>query len=816
MLRINFNDNWYYGDATECRDIFDESPEFQKITLPHDAMIKNKRTSSSINENTTGFFPGNSCIYTKTIIANEEWKGKNIFLEFEGAYMNSMVYVNEMLAGKCPYGYSGFYVEISDFFEFGQKNVIKVLTKNDMELTSRWYPGSGIYRNVNLLIGNELYIKADGVKVNTPDVAKEGALIHIETNLTHRWQGRKKAVLKTEIFDENQNLVDSDSYPFTIWSNEEKKLTQRIWIDNPKLWSIETPVLYSAESRIYLENEVIDVCMEHFGIRDLKTDTRNGLRINGTTVKLRGACLHHDNGVLGAATYAQAEERRVRILKEAGFNAIRSAHNPMSKQMLEACDRLGMLVIDESFDMWNTFKADHDYSFYFAEWWKHDLKAMVDKDYNHPCVFMYTVGNEIQEIGTDKGRATNLELANYVRSLDTTRFVGNAINGMFAVMNRIEEILPEILEEDRGRVLKSGDINDLLTVLDANMDKIASHRLVGESTEEAFAGLDVCGYNYMDSRYEQDGTLYPNRVIVGSETRPDAACHNWKLVTKLPYLIGDFVWTGWDYLGESGIGKNDYEHKKAKGIYGPYPWYIAYCGDIDICGNRRPQSYYREIIWNLRKEPYIAVENPRHYSKIPAKTNWSWSDTIESWTWPGAEGKPIRIEVYSGGQEVELIINGISIEKKVLRESDMSIVSFDSIYQPGKIEAVAYRDGVEIGRMEIVTAEDNIAIYMTTEREELECKTEELVYVQIGIRDRHRRLNTAKNIKIHLTLDGPGEILGYGSADPLSLENFYDRERTTFYGRALAVLKTTNEKGMLRLTASADGLNDTVTEILVK
>lgn len=345
-----------------------------------------------------------------------------------------------------------------------------------------------------------------------------------------------------------------------------------------------------------------------------------------------------------------------------------------------------------------------------------------------------------------------------------------------------------------------------MTLLDANLEAIMQHELVEKSIEEVCSSVDIYGYNYMEPRYEIDGEKYPSRIILGTETNPDKIAHNWDLVKKLPYLIGDYVWTGWDYLGESGVGRNDYINPEMRGIFGQYPWYMAYCGDIDICGNRRPQSYYREIVWGLRKNPYIAVERPQYYGKIAAKTNWSWTDTIESWTWYGYERKPIKVEVYSDAQEVELLVNDQIIERKIVGEEFMYKAIFDLVYTPGKITAISYNNGVETGRMDILTADEEVYLNIEVETKEVLANGMDLAFVNISLVDKNGNLNTSMDRKVKISIEGKGLLQGYGSADPTSCENFYDTERTTFDGKALAVIRTTKEKGEIIITAESDGL----------
>lgn len=809
MIRQNFNDGWQFADFGECRDIFDNQPEFTEVQLPHDAMIMGERREGSINKNTIGFFQGSTYVYKKIFLAEPEYCGKKILLEFEGVYMNAMVYINGQMAGKCLYGYTNFFVSIGHLLEFGVDNEIKVIAKTGMELTSRWYSGSGIYRSVNLLIGNSLHIRENGIKVDTKSVAADGVCIEAAADVLHEGSQKVRGQLQTDILDSaNSKIIHTEMTPFTIFPGEEIKLRQRIYSTRLRRWEPENTNMYRMKCRIITDDTIIDEADARFGIRKLELDAKNGLRINGKKIKLRGACIHHDNGVIGAVTLYQAEERRVRLLKEAGFNAIRSAHNPISRELLRACDKYGMLVIDEAFDMWNIAKAEHDYAFNFSEHWEKDLAAMVDKDYNHPCVIMYMIGNEIQEIGTPQGASLNRQMAEFIRNMDASRYVGNAINGMFTVMEHMNKILPDILNEAGNVKEISGDINDFMTLLDSYMGEIMEHEVVGKAIEEACASLDVCGYNYMDSRYVKDGKQYPNRIIVGSETNPDKIGYNWPVIEHLPYVIGDFVWTGWDYIGESGIGKIDYGNIKAKGIYGPYPWYLAHCGDIDICGNRRPQSFYREIVWGMRKKPYIAVQRPQHYGKQYRRTNWSWSDSINSWTWPGYEGKPIIVEIYSAHEEVELLINDISMGRKQVGEEIPYQVRFDTLYQAGTITAASYKGGRECSREVLKTAGEAAGLLVTADSSALAADGRDIAFLDIAAVDSQGDINTSFNGKVAIVIEGPGIVQGFGSADPCSKENFFDRERTMFDGRLLAVIRTVKEEGEIKITLKAERLQD--------
>ena len=383
----------------------------------------------------------------------------------------------------------------------------------------------------------------------------------------------------------------------------------------------------------------------HFGIRRLQFDTKYGFRLNGKEIKIRGGCFHHDNGVIGACAFDRAEERKVELHKAAGFNALRSAHNPTSRALLDACDRLGMLVMDECFDMWNVGKTEHDYSIDFEEWWARDLKAMINKDFNHPSVILYSIGNEIVEReGSSDGYTWARKLANFVRSIDPTRPVTSAI---CYVMGPRGYNLNDMIK-DAMKVMADQTVNQEASAEYGLTDSALNPYF--DLTEEYAAALDIMGCNYLHKRWAQDVEHFMNRILCGTDSCPQDAADLWRLVKKHPSILGDFTWTSMDYIGEVGIGQIDFDEQASASFMGSWPWILAYCGDIDLIGTRRPQSYYREIVWGLRKDPYIAVSRPEHNGKKPKVSPWSWTDVIESWSFPGFEETPVQVEVYADGE----------------------------------------------------------------------------------------------------------------------------------------------------------------------
>jgi beta-galactosidase len=533
-----------------------------------------------------------------------------------------------------------------------------------------------------------------------------------------------------------------------------------------------------------------------FGIRSLRLDPERGLRVNGETVKLRGACVHHDNGVLGAATFARAEERRVQILKDAGFNAIRMSHYPMSKAMLDACDRIGVLVMDEAFDLWTSAKSDFDYSLNFPQWWERDIEAMVAKDVNHPSVILYSIGNEIPETGSPAGAAWGRKLAEKVRLLDGTRYVTNAVNGMVAVLGDLSAM--------RSQAGEGGGVNAVMADAGEAMNAISSSDLVTRRTAESFSVLDVAGINYGEARYGLDRDLFPNRIIVGSETFPTRIDGNWRLVKQHGNVIGDFTWTGWDYLGEAGIGRPQYALADGTrpSFTGPYPYLLAGCGDIDITGHRRPASYYREIVFGLRTRPYLAVQRPDHHGKTFTGSPWAWSDSISSWTWPGSEGSPVTVEVYSDADEVELLVNGRSLGRRAVGDSHRFRAEFEAVYEPGELLAIAYTGGTETGRHLLRSADGPVLLRAEADRQVITADGGDLAYVTLTLTDPAGTCCTRADRPVRVEVTGQGVLLGFGSASPSTEERFDATERRTYDGRALAVLRPTGP-GKIRLIAFA-------------
>ncbi|MEU8138896.1 glycoside hydrolase family 2 TIM barrel-domain containing protein [Streptodolium elevatio] len=795
MIRSAFNRGWEVRPRSGPFAEFMGPPApYVEVTLPHDAMLGRERNPGGTA--TLGFFPEGAYEYRKTFHVPEDYRDKRVAIEFEGVYRGAMVYINDEFAGQRPFGYSAFVVPVDNFLRYGEDNEVRVECRTHHD--SRWYSGAGIYRDVHLAVGNMTRIPLDGVRVTTPDVDTDQAVVLVTTLVEHDGPTRTTVDVVTEIRDAAGAVAATDRSVVSVFPGEPATVRQRLYVKRPALWSVDTPTLYTATVALRDGSGDVDQDQAVFGIRTLRLDVDHGLRINGEPVKLRGACVHHDNGVIGAATIARAEERRVQLLKDAGFNAIRSAHNPLGKAMLDACDRLGMLVMDEAFDMWTQNKTDGDYGLDFPTWWERDLEAMVRKDANHPSVIMYSIGNEILELGNPSGAAWARRLAEKVRALDDTRYVTNGVNLMLPFLNDVVAMV----NDGAPAGAQHANLNAMMAAMDDAVNTVSASEMVTTRTAEAFAVLDVAGMNYADSRYELDRELFPNRIIVGSETVAKRIDTNWRLVLDNSHVLGDFTWTGWDYLGEPGLGMVGYADQiTPETSPAQFLLLTARAGDIDITGHRRPASYYREIVFGLRTAPYIAVQPPSGYGRETVSGPWAWTDTVSSWTWDHPAGSPVKVEVYSDADEVELLCNGEVVGKAPAGEAHRFRAEFDTTYRPGELTAVAYKDGVEQGRHRLATATGPLALVADVDRTTLRADDTDLAYVTLTLTDADGNVYRDRDRQVSVRVTGPAVLQGLGSANPLTREPFTADTHTTYEGRALAVIRPSGP-GEITVTAT--------------
>ena len=765
-----FDDNWkfYRGGTSNAEKLSYDDSKWRMVDLPHDWSIENLPglqspfTQNAISQTSGGYTVGGTAWYRKTFNVPAAQKSKRIIIQFDGVYMNAAVFINGHNIGTHPYGYTSFWFDLTDNINFGGKNIIAVEVKNEGQ-NSRWYSGSGIYRHVWLQVAEPVHITQWGTYITTPEVSVASAKVNVKTKIVNESKADQKVKVITKILDPQNKEASSSQSEELISAGSSNEFKKDMDVATPALWSCESPSLYTAITQVFINGLIADEERTTFGIRKISFDGENGFQLNGKTVKLKGGCVHNDNGPLGSKTYDRAEERRVEILKASGYNAIRCAHNPPSPAFLDACDRLGMLVIDESFDCWKYAKNPYDYHLYFADWWKKDIESMVLRDRNHPGIIMWSIGNEIPEKNTPEGVEEAGQLASYVRALDATRPVTAAVD----------------------------DINP--------------------AKDPYFAKLDVSGYNYPVRNYGHDGNTYetdhkrvPGRVMFCTESFAMEAFGSWMEVIDHPYVLGDFVWTSFDYIGEASIGWLGYP--VASNFY---PWNLAYCGDIDICGWKRAQSYYRDALWKENQlsifvkslKPSFALNN-----KTADWSKWNWDDVVADWNWTGYEGKPLSVNVYSSCPQVELFLNNKSLGKKETSRATKFMATWDVPYQAGELKAIGYDGAKKVNISVLHTAAAPVKIRLTADKSKLKANNQDLSYITVELLDAKGTLNPRANNLLHFKVDGPGEIVAVGNANPVSLESNQLPQRKAWRGKCLVVIKSTHKAGNITLTASADKL----------
>lgn len=805
MKKHLFNDNWIFAEGAGnglFASLTGGTNAPVTVNLPHDAVIGTSRVHER-NLGSVGFYKARNVNYTKKFTVPVDWADKSVFIEFEGIYQNAAIYVNNSYAGSAFYGYGGHYFDIKRFLRPGQENEIRVLVKNGANPAGRWYTGGGIYRDVWLHTGSYVHIVPTGTRVSTESVEADQATVLVVTPIVHDGTDVVTAYVKNEILDSYGNVVAQETIPVTCFDHAEKCLRQRLIVPAPQLWDAESPNLYTIRTTVNAGGCEVDSYTDSFGIRSMQLDAKKGLRINGKTVKLRGGCIHHDNGVVGSATFYDSEERRVRIMKQMGYNAIRMSHHPASKALLRACDKLGMYVMDEFADVWTSAKSDFDYGVHMPLTFENDVAQMVYKDFNHPSVILYSIGNEIPENGNRFDVSYGRKIVDIIRSIDSDRYILNSINIMLAMMEHMDELIASMGGGNDGDpATAGGEINAMMASLGDIMGSLSTSPISSRYIEEACGQLDLSGYNYAEDRYESDAQLYPNRVLVGSETFPAKLAKNWALVKKLPNVIGDFVWTSWDYLGESGIGKNSYLEDPDGGMMhmNMWPLRIAMCGTVDLNGVPQPVAYWRQIVWGLAKGPYINVCPPEVFGKTVNLSAWGWSDGQNTWTWTGSEGKKMDVDVYADADEVELFINGVSVGKKAVGEKLPYVATFQVVYQPGEIRAVAVKNGISAEQILYTAGKSDLSV--RAESEKIDVLTG-VGYVDISFRDEKGILDPCTTATVSVSVEG-GILQGFGSTDAESDENFTGNTFKTYRGRLLAVVRAL-EPGQVNVSVQADG-----------
>ena len=814
-LELAADSNWKFvlGDPGGAETRSFEDASWRRVDLPHDWSIEGRPSKDNPTGSEGGYFPAGTGWYRKTFSAPPEWRGKRVSVEFDGVYRNATVYLNGHKLGNQPYGYTSFSFELTPDLDFSGLNVLAVRVDNSAQPNSRWYSGSGIYRHVRVVVTDPVHVAHWGVLVSTTRASTESGSLSVRARVENESAAPARVTVETQILDRGGKPVGHAQSAVEAAPGSATEASQEIAVSKPALWSPEAPALYRAVTRLRKDGKVVDEVVTTFGIRTLAWSPEKGLLLNGKAIKLAGGCVHHDNGPLGAAAFDRAEERRVELLKAAGYNAVRTSHNPPSPAFLDACDRAGLLVLDEAFDTWKANKLKYDYGRNFDEWWQRDISAMVLRDRNHPSIVVWSIGNEIPELLVERGPAIAKRLADQVRSLDSSRPLTQAVP-----------------------TSTSGPFPDAV-----------------------LAVLDIAGYNYNLARnYGDDHRRVPSRLMMTTESFPAAAFEQWQLAKDNPFILGDFVWTAMDYLGESGIGAwaygtpqqasqaammmagmqgmadkmflamaNGVDLKammaQAGGNQGGqspmsflapgYPWHAAQCGDLDLTGHRKPQSYYRDILWNGGDRVYATVRLPEPEGKKIIAVAWAVYPTLPSWTWPTQEGKELQVEVYSGVEKVRLYLNDKLIGEKATGRSEQFKAMFTVPYAPGTLKAVGMRGDRAVAESVLTTAGSPVRLRLTADRTTLQAGGQDLSFVTVEAVDAEGRFQANADQEVQFTITGPGVIAAVGNADGKDESPYQGDRRKLFQGRALVVVRTQGQSGAIQLTAKSVGLTGNVVRL---
>ena len=772
-----------------CRHLGDTAPG-KTVTLPHDAMLAEPRTALSAGGTNTGWYEGYDYEYRRTLTVPENELADTHILEFEGVYHNAEVWLNGQKAAFRPYGYTNFYVDCAPYLHAGE-NELRVIARNADQPNSRWYSGAGIYRPVQLWKARGAHITLNGVKIRT--LSLDPAVVEVRVKTTAPGTVR----LMVDDLPAMQQESDGEAI-FTLT------------LDNARLWTPETPNLYTCRVS-FADDEVT----ETFGVRKVEWGT-DGFLLNGKRYIIQGACIHHDNGLLGAVCDPDAVARKVRLLKENGYNAIRSAHNPCSKALLTECDRQGMLVMDEYIDHWYIHKTEHDYVDYFDDWWHQDLTDMVEKDYNHPCVVLYSTGNEVSETAQKRGIALTKEMTDFLHGLDDSRPVTCGVNIFFNFLSSIgfgvysdEKAKKEAERAEKAKqrgekaakkkAVGSQFFNNLAGLLgDEFMKRGATLHGCDVKTRDAFANMDIAGYNYGIYRYKHDLKKYPQRLILGSETFCNDAYKFRELAKQEPRLVGDFVWAGMDYLGEVMVGSWEYADYAETFDGGP-GWVSAGSGRIDLTGKPLGEALYTRVALEADNGPYIAVCPVSHTGDRHSPSAWKMTNAMPSWSWTGCEERKANVQVYARAARVELVLNGHTVGSKTLKND--CLARFSIPYESGTLEAVSYDAADhEIGRCKLQSADGTTRL--TLDAEEPTVKPGHLCYIRLRYTDENGITKPLARGSIQVQVRG-GTLVGLGSACPFNKHSYLDSETDTYYGEALAIVRMGDGDAMT--IAASDG-----------
>ena len=779
-----FDSDWKFFcgkmDGAEKPNFDDKT--WRNIDLPHDWSIEDLPNqgsfkmsdgktkivsgpfdSEAIGAYNSGYTVGGTGWYRKHFELSESDSNKVVVINFDGIYMNADFWINGHHLGNHPYGYTAIWFDISKYLNYGDnENVFAVEVKNE-GINSRWYSGSGIYRHVSLSITNKIHVAHWGMFVTTTEADSLNAKLNIKAKVNNYNAGNAEVSLLYNILDPIGRTVATKKISTVINKYVPSVISLPFDVPKPNLWSPSNPSIYKVICQIEKDGQIIDNIVTSFGIRTIKYDSDKGFILNDKKLKLKGGSLHANNGPLGAVALDRAEERKVELMKAAGFNAIRCGHNPPSAFFLDACDRLGMLVIDEAFDVWVKGKRPDDYHLYFKDWWKRDIANMVLRDRNHPSIFTYSMLNECRENVDSIGIALAYQMAEYIRSLDPSR----AISANVAIQKGDWE-----------------NPNDW------------------RQCDPFMAALDICGYSYEAIQFENDHKVLPDRIMFSTEIGPRYSFSNWMQVEDFEWLLGNFEWTAMDFMGEVQFGWGGFDVDPTK----LYPWTVSYCGDMDICGFRRPRSYYRDILFNNDNMLSMFI-----YAPVPSfdgqnVSHWGWDDVKPSWTWPGYEGKDFKVVAYSACDSVQLFLNNKLIGTKVTSRATEFKATWKVPYQKGTLKTVGYNRGVIAAERQLITASKPTKIRLSSDRTTIKADGQDLSYITVEITDNNGILNPQFNNLINFKIEGEGTIAAVGNGNPTSVESFQQPYRKAYEGKCLVIIRSKKKAGQIILNASGKGL----------
>ncbi|WP_433676930.1 glycoside hydrolase family 2 TIM barrel-domain containing protein [Microbacterium gorillae] len=758
------------------------------VRLPDDAMLRAGRDPEASGGAETGWFRGGDYDYVT------QWSAPHgdgeVVLVFEGVQGDADVTVNGEKVGTVRSGYTETELTITEVVRRGEVNDIRVIVHHRDQPAERWYPGSGLYRPVHVVTRPLTHFGTDSVRVTTTEIEGARAGVRVDVRMSGEAPASTRVTARLTANGETvaQGLLHGASGAI------------HLDVTDPRPWSADTPFRYELLVTAETDDDVLDEWRSRVGLRTVSVDAQQGLRINGKRVLLAGACIHHDNGLLGAATHRAAEYRRIRILKDAGFNAIRSAHNPLSRDLLDACDELGMYVLDELADYWFVRKSRFDHSDRFRDTWRHDADALIAKDRNYASVIMYASGNEIPETATAAGVELSREITEHFHTTDPTRPVTVAINLFLNAMVSMNAS-PYSAKGDRSEEAMAGstEANVMINHIGRLMSVVSRLPRADRASREAFATVDVAGYNYGIARYKGDAQRYPHRVILGSETLPSDVAKAWRLAQEIPAVIGDFVWAGWEYLGEAGVAV--WVPGKKAGLAKPYPYVVAGPGMFDLTG--RPDASLRlaQAAWGVLDAPVITVRPLDRAGQPYVRSAWRVTDAVESWSWRGSEGKRAEITVYSTADEIELVVGDRSIGRRRAGRNTEFRFSFTTQWESGTVRAIAYRDGTEVSRSELSSASDDVSVQLRPEANTLLADGDDLAFVHVELADADGVVEMLDDDHVDVEVSGPAELVGFGTANPAPVDSFLSARTTTYRGRALAIVRSTGETGEVRITA---------------